>query len=484
MAEKATTERPVLAPAGAAVIAQLTAALGPGGVIPPEPRYLEEPRGRYHGHAAAVLRPTSTEAVAAAVKICAAARVAIIPYSGGTGLVGGQTFGEGPLPVLLSFERMARIRDLDLVDGVLTAEAGCALADVHAAALAAGRLFPLTLASEGSARIGGLLGTNAGGVNVLRYGMARDLCLGVEAVMADGSVMHGLSRVVKENMGYDLRHLLIGSEGTLGLITAASLRLVPNPAETATAWVAVASPETALALLAALREAMGGAISAFELIDATGLAFLTEVLPEVPQPPAMPPTIPVGWRVLVEVADGAGAEVGPRLEAALAAAIEAGVAADALVAQSAAQRDGFWRVRETIPEANRLIGAIASHDISVPPSRLGEFLADASAAIAALDPTIRINCFGHLGDGNLHFNGFPAKGRKREAYEAVRKPLTLLVHDMVHAFGGSVAAEHGVGRAKTADVLRYTDPGKLAVMRKLKAALDPNGILNPGVIFA
>ena len=480
MADDATMEASAHAPADAAVLERLTAALGPGGVVPPEPRYLEEPRGRYRGHAAAVLRPASTAEVAAAVQVCAAARVAIIPYSGGTGLVGGQTYGEGPLPVILSLERMARIRDLDLVDGVLVAEAGCVLADVHAAARAVGRLFPLTLASEGSARIGGLLGTNAGGVNVLRYGNARDLCLGVEAVMADGSVMNGLSRVVKDNMGYDLRHLLIGSEGTLGLITAASLRLMPEPAETSTAWVAVESPEAALALLGALRIAMGGAISAFELIGVAGLAFLEEAIPETPLPPAMP----TGWRVLVEVADGAGAEVGPRLEAALGTALEDGTAVDALVAQSAAQRDTFWRVRETIPEANRLIGAIASHDISVPPSRLPAFLDRAAAGIAALDPSVRINCFGHLGDGNLHYNAFPAKGRRRDEYDAIREPVTRLIHDLVHELGGSVAAEHGVGRLKTGDVVRYTDPGKLAVMRKIKAALDPDGILNPGVIFA
>ena len=239
-----------LASADAAVLERLAAALGPGGVVAPEPRYLEEPRGRFHGQAAAVLRPASTAAVAAAVAVCAAARVGIVPYSGGTGLVGGQILGEGPLPVIMSFERMAAIRDLDLVDGVLVAEAGCVLADVQAAAREVGRLFPLTLASEGSARIGGLLGTNAGGVNVLRYGNARDLCLGVEAVMADGTVVNGLSRVVKDNMGYDLRHLLIGAEGTLGLITAASLRLMPEPGETATAWVSVASPEAALGLAA------------------------------------------------------------------------------------------------------------------------------------------------------------------------------------------------------------------------------------------
>ena len=357
----------VLNAADAALLERLAAALGPGGVVPPEPRYLEEPRGRFAGRAAAVLRPDSAPAVAAAVAICAEARVGIVPYSGGTGLVGGQVAVEGPLPVVLSFERMTRVRDLDLVDGVLVAEAGCVLADVQAAALEAGRIFPLTLASEGSARVGGLLGTNAGGVNVLRYGNARDLCLGVEAVMADGAVMHGLGRVVKDNMGYDLRHLLIGSEGTLGLITAASLRLYPVLEETATAWVAVASPEAALALLDALRRRLGGTISAFELMSVQGLGFLAETLPSVPQPPAMAS----GWRVLVESADAAGAETGARLEAALAAALEAGVAEDVLVAQSEAQRAVFWGVRETIPEANRLVGAISSHDISLPPARLG-----------------------------------------------------------------------------------------------------------------
>ncbi len=313
-----------LASADAAVLERLAAALGPGGVVAPEPRYLEEPRGRFHGQAAAVLRPASTAAVAAAVAVCAAARVGIVPYSGGTGLVGGQILGEGPLAVIMSFERMAAIRDLDLVDGVLVAEAGCVLADVQAAARKVGRLFPLTLASEGSARIGGLLGTNAGGVNVLHYGNARDLCLGVEAVMADGTVVNGLSRVVKDNMGYDLRHLLIGAEGTLGLITAASLRLMPEPGETATAWVSVASPEAALDLLHLLRVGLGGAISAFELIGVQGLAFLAEVLPDVPVPPAMPGE----WRVLVEAAELAGVEIGARLEATLGAALERGLVGD------------------------------------------------------------------------------------------------------------------------------------------------------------
>ena len=291
-----------LRPADAALLERLTAALGPEAVRPPEPRYLEEPRGRYHGRAAAVLRPGTTAAVATAVRLCAEARVGIVPYAGGTGLVGGQLLEEGPLPVVLSVERLNRVRDLDLTDNLLIAEAGCILADVQAAARDAGRLFPLSLASEGSARIGGLLGTNAGGVAVLRYGNARDLCLGVEAVMADGSVLAGVGRLVKDNMGYDLRHLLIGSEGTLAIITAASLRLFPRPGEIATAWIGVPSPAVALELLRAMRDALGGTLSAFELIDVTGLDFLAATMPQVPLPPAMG----TGWRVLVEAPTASG----------------------------------------------------------------------------------------------------------------------------------------------------------------------------------
>jgi FAD/FMN-containing dehydrogenase len=363
---------------------------------------------------------------------------------------------------------------------VLVAEAGCILAEVQAAARAAGRLFPLSLASEGSARIGGLLATNAGGIGVLRYGNARDLCLGVEAVLGDGTVVEGLGRVVKDNMGYDLRHLLIGAEGTLGLITAASLRLFPQPAETATAWVAVGSPTAALELLAALREALGGAISAFELMHAQGLAFLAEELPQVPQPPA-PPT---KWLVLVEAGEAAGAAVGARLEAALGAALEVGLAEDVLIAQSEAQRAVFWGVREAIPEANRQIGAISSHDIALPPSRLPEFIERGGPLVAGFDSSLRVNCFGHLGDGNLHYNVFPPRGRPRSDYEALRVPVKEAVHELVHALGGSVGAEHGVGRLKVGDLVRFGDPGKVAAMRAIKRALDPAGILNPGAVLA
>ncbi len=468
-----------LNPATPALLAQLAAALGPDAVSAPEPRYLEEPRGRLAGHAAALLRPRSTDEVATAVRLCAGARVGIVPYAGGTGLVGGQIFGEGPLPVLMSFERMNRIRDIDLTDGVMTAEAGCILADVHAAAAQNSRLFPLSLASEGSARIGGLLGTNAGGVGVLRYGNARDLCLGVEAVMADGSVVHGLSRVVKDNLGYDLRHLLIGAEGTLGLITAASLRLYPQPEETETAWLPVASPDAALGLLHAMRGHLGATISAFELISVQGIAFLGEALPEMVLP-AMPPS---EWYVLMEASDGRDAGLGPRFEAALEAALGAGLIDDALLARSEAQRATFWAIRERIPEANRLIGSISSHDVSVPPSRLPAFIDEGLAALAAIEPSLRVNCFGHLGDGNLHYNVFPPRGRPRRDFDAIRGAVKDCVHDLVVAAGGSVAAEHGVGRIKVADLLRYGDPGKVAAMRAIKTALDPLGILNPGAVL-
>ena len=465
--------------ADAGLLDRLAAELGAGDVRPPEPRHLTELRYRRHGRAAAVVTPRSTESVARAVRLCAAARVGIVPFAGGTGLVGGHTPEEGPLPILLSVERLTRIREIDPAGGVLVAEAGAILADVHAAAREAGRLFPLSLASEGSARVGGLVGTNAGGVAVLRYGNMRDLTLGVEAVLPDGSILHGLRHVLKDNLGYDVGRLLVGSEGTLGIVTAASLRLHPIPAETAAAWAPVPSPAAALDLLSALRDRMGQALSAFELIARQGLEFLAEKLPHVAQPFADPPE----WSVLVEASDGPGAEIGPRLEAALAEALEAGLALDALIAQNEAQRRAFWTVRETIPEANRAIGAVASHDVSVPIARIPAFLAEADGALAALDPSLRVNCFGHLGDGNLHYNVFPGADRTRSDYDPIRKEVTDAVHGLVAAYGGSVAAEHGVGRIKTADLARYGDPAKVAMMRAIKTALDPLGIMNPGAVL-
>ena len=468
----------MLQPCDAAFLSALSARLPPGTLAPAEPRHLTEPRGRWQGLAGAVARPRRVEVVAAIVGACAAARVAVVPWGGGTGLVGGQLMPEGPAPLVLSLERMAAVRAVLPAENVLIAEAGATLAAVQAAAEGAGRLFPLSLASEGTATIGGNLSTNAGGTAVLRYGNARDLCLGVEAVLPDGSVWHGLKRLRKDNTGYDLRNLLIGAEGTLGVITAASLRLFPQPAQRVVALLVVPSPQAAQDLLALAESRLSGLVSAFELIARAGLEFLAEVGPEIRLPFAGTPD----WSVLVELGLPAALDPEPTMAALFEAAVAAGLVSDGVIATSAAQAKGLWALREAIPEANRRIGAVSSHDISLPLSAIPGFIAEAGARIAALGP-FRVNAFGHLGDGNLHYNVFPPKGGKRQDHEAMRETVKQLVHDMVQAQGGSVSAEHGVGRLKVVDLERYGDPVKLAAMRAVKAALDPAGILNPGAVL-
>jgi FAD/FMN-containing dehydrogenase len=417
------------------------------------------------------------EEVAVIVTACAAAQVGIVPWGGGTGLVGGQVMTDGPLPLILSLERMNHVRAVYPAENVLIAEAGCILEAVHHAAEAVDRLFPLTLASQGSCTIGGNLAANAGGVNVIRYGNARELCLGLEAVMADGTIWHGLKRLRKDNAGYDLRDLLIGSEGTLGVITAASLRLFPRPAAEGAAMLVVPDPAAALSLLALAQARLGGMISAFELISGTGLAFLSETLPQVRQPFANAPD----WMVLIDLGCPMGVDPGSALEGLYAAA--GGLVRDGVIAQSETQRAEFWTLRESLPLANRAIGAISSHDISLPLSEIPGFIDQAGPALGRIGP-FRINCFGHLGDGNLHYNLFPLKGGNRADHDPQRAAIKTCVHDLVASLGGSVAAEHGVGRLKTGDLERYTDPAKLAAMRAVKAALDPFGILNPGAVLA
>jgi FAD/FMN-containing dehydrogenase len=363
-------------------------------------------------------------------------------------------------------------------EGVLVVEAGMILADVQVEAARVGRLFPLSLASEGTARIGGNLAANAGGVNVLRYGNARDLTLGIEAVLPDGSILHGLKRLRKDNAGYDLRHLLIGSEGTLGVITAAALRMVPMPAAYGMAMLVVGGPADALRLLRLADDRLPGMISAFELIAGQGLRFLAETMPEVRLPFA---TVP-DWCVLIDLGLPTMIDPHDALAGLFSAATDVGLVTDGVIAASGAQRDDLWRVRESIPLANRKIGAVSSHDISVPLLAIAEFIPRATAELAALGEW-RINCFGHLGDGNLHFNVFPMPGRNRADHENQRDAVKMIVHDIVHDLGGSVAAEHGVGRLKVGDLERYADPAKLAVMRSIKAALDPAGIMNPGAVL-
>ena len=441
-------------------------------------KYLQEPRGRFAGVAGLLLVPSTVEDVSTIVRACNVARVGIVPYGGGTGLVGGQVMPDGPKPVILSLERMRSVRGIWPDENVMTVDAGMILQDVQAAAEAEARLFPLSLAAQGSCQIGGNLATNAGGVNVLRYGNARALCLGLEAVLPSGEIWHGLKRLRKDNTGYDLRDLLIGAEGTLGVITGASLRLFARPAHEATALMVVGSPADALALLALANAHCGETVSAFELINGMGLQFLAATMPDVRLPFADIPE----WMVLIDLGVSRGQDADAMLEALFLDAHQQGLVSDGLVAQNATQRAAFWAVRESIPEANKRIGSIASHDVSVPLSVIPEFIVRGGAALAKL-ADFRINCFGHLGDGNLHYNMFPVAGKTRDEYGHLRDQITQVVHDLVAEFDGSFSAEHGVGRMKVGDLARYADPTKLSMMRSIKAALDPVGIMNPGVLF-
>lgn len=447
-------------------------------VKPADRSYLEEPRSMYNGTSRQVALPTSTDEVSKVVRICAEARVGIVPYGGGTGLVAGQVATDGPAPLVLSLERMTAIREIFPAEYTIVAEAGATIGDIQAAADETGRLFPLSYSSQGTAQLGGALSVNSGGLNVLRYGMARDLCLGIEAVLPDGNVLHALKRLRKDNTGYDLRHLLIGSEGTLGVITAATLRLLPRPAETATAFLVVPSPRAALSLLAICQEQAGELISAFELISAEALAFLAETQPDLRQPFDVAPE----WAVLTELGMGPGGDPEGQLGTIFERAAESGLVLDGRVAQGERQRADFWALREAIPHANRRIGAIASHDISLPLSEIPGFIEECGERVRKMLPC-RISAFGHLGDGNLHYNIFPPEGETRDAYLDKASDVTRLVYDMVAACGGSFSAEHGVGRAKSGELERYADPAKLAAMRSIKAALDPHGIMNPGAVI-
>ena len=443
-------------------------------------KYLTEPRGRYHGSAGLLVAPDSTEQVSQIMKSASQARVAVVPYGGGTGLVGGQVLPNveagAPAPLILSLGRMRKVRACYPEENVLVVEAGAILVEVHAAAARINRLFPLSLASEGTAQIGGLLATNAGGVNVLRYGMARDQVLGIEAVMADGQIFNGLKRLRKDNTGYDLRHLLIGSEGTLGIITAASLKLVPRPSAEGTALLAVQSPRAALELLSRTKEIMGEGISAFEIISAQGLQFLSEIFPQLRQPWPEPPR----WSVLLQLGLSGGIEPEQAFETLFERASD--LILDGVIAQSQQQANDLWSLRETIPVANKAIGAICSSDISLPLSELPGFIDAAGLRIAEFG-ALRINCFGHLGDGNLHYNIFPPAGTNVVDYADIRGDLQQAVHRLTHELGGSVSAEHGIGRLKVNDIEVFGDPVKLHLMRQIKDTLDPQAILNPGAVL-
>lgn len=444
-----------------------------------EPRYLEEARGRFEGSGGVLALPRNVDEVSIIMRACNDAGVPVVPYGGGTGLVGGQVMPGSAQPLILSLERMSAIRSVNSASNVIVAEAGCVLANVQAAADANDRLFPLSLAAQGTARIGGNLSTNAGGLNVLRYGNARDLCLGLEVVLPNGDIWHGLSELRKDNTGYDLRNLMIGAEGTLGVITAASLKLFSKPVAHETAFFVVPDPEAAIGLLALAKEHLGEAVSAFELIHSRSLEFLAEGFPDLRQPFDAPPE----WSVLIEVGLSKTLVGHDVLETLFGDALEAGLVTDGVVASSEGQRQAFWALRETIPAANKAVGSISSHDVSIPIERIPAFIEQGSQAVAEFEG-LRVNCFGHLGDGNLHFNVFPPAGENKLKYSHLQNEVKVVVHNLVHEYGGSFSAEHGVGRLKVDDLARYGDPVKLELMRRIKDTFDPKGIMNPGVIFA
>jgi FAD/FMN-containing dehydrogenase len=462
------------------LIARLEAVVGPKGLLLEAEAmapHLHDRRERYRAHARAVVKPAGTEEVAEVVRICAAARVPMVPQGGNTGLVGGGIPNEDGRAVVLSLARMNRIRELDPVNDTMTVEAGCILQNLQAAAAEADRLFPLSLGAEGSCMIGGNLSTNAGGIQVLRYGNARELTLGLEVVLPDGRVWDGLRALRKDNTGYDLKQLFIGAEGTLGVITAAVLRLYPRPRASATAFIAVPEVAAAVALLGALRAGCGEAVTSFELIPRLGLDFALRHVPGITDPLAARHD----WYVLAELwASAENARLGETLEAVLAEALEAGLVVDAALATSEAQAQAFWRIREGLVEAQKFEGGSIKHDIAVPISGIAEFVDRASEAAEALVPGIRPLVFGHIGDGNIHLNLTQPEGADTEDFLARWDQLRRAVYDVVVDLNGSISAEHGIGRLNLAANLRTKSEVEIDLMRKLKRALDPAGVMNPG----
>ncbi len=444
-------------------------------------RYFDDPRGRFTGQGSLVLLPDSTAQVAKIVRFCGDRQIGLIPYGGGTGVVAGQLSPECRNAVILSLERMNRIREIRADDYAMVAEAGCILADVHEAAEAQGFVFPLSMASRGSCTIGGNLATNAGGIQVVRHGNARDLCLGIEAVLASGEIISDLSPLRKNNTGYDLRHLLIGSEGTLGIITAATLVLKPMDATTITALCALGSPADALRVYQALRREVGEAISGLELLSDFGIGLVTSHFAALHNPFAQPSP----WYLLLELS---GAEdLRARTETALTALLEADLLRDVVLASSGAQRQALWDLRENTPEANRLTGAICNSDTSVPISAVDAFIAASHAEIRKQHPELRINSYGHIGDGNIHHNVFPPEGTAKADFVAshpgIITAVRMAINEVTDRFDGSISAEHGIGRLKTEDFLRFANPAKVTTMRRIKSALDPDDILNPGALL-
>jgi FAD/FMN-containing dehydrogenase len=440
---------------------------------------LVDHRKLYQGHALAVLLPRDVEAVARVITWCNQQRIGVVPQGGNTGYCGGATPDESGDQLVLSLRRLNRIRAIDADNFSMTVEAGCVLANVQRAADDVERFFPLSLGSEGSCQIGGNLATNAGGLNVVRYGMTRDLVLGIEAVLPDGQILSNLKSLRKDNTGYNLKSLLIGSEGTLGVITAATLKLWPRMRASATAFIAISKPEDAISLLGRLRACAGESLSSFELIPRIAVELTTRYIEGVNDPFAQV----YSWYLLCELTSAADETLQDHLQQTLTEAAEHGELLDAALATNERVRAAFWRLRETVPEAQRHFGPSLKHDVSVPVASLPRFIREASAWVREHVPDGVLVCYGHVGDGNLHFNVNRAQGVESAPFLAREPQIKRAIHDLVARYDGSFSAEHGIGRLKREELQRYSSPAALSAMRAIKQALDPNGIMNPGKLI-
>jgi FAD/FMN-containing dehydrogenase len=466
------------------VLASLAAIVGSGNVLADDADkapYLTDWRGRYHGEAVAIVRPGSTSEAAAVVKLAADHGLCIVPQGGNTGLCGGATPMTGPRPaIVIRLDRMNRIRHVSPLGDSVSVDAGCVLAAVQEAASAADRLFPLSLGAEGSCRIGGNIGTNAGGVTALRYGTMRDLVLGLEVVLADGQVLDMMTALRKDSAGYDLRHLFIGSEGTLGLVTGAVLKLFPKPRQRATAFLKLATITDVLSLLALARSRAGERIGAFEVLNRSQMEVIREFKPEV----RMPFADDAEWQVLLELADVSETPaVNSALEALLAESMETGLVSDALIAASDSQSEAFWRVRHSVSEASRAAGHVVSHDSVVPLADQGRFVTAVEAGIAAIRPDARIAIHGHIGDGNLHMLAIIPPVADKAELARQSDSISAIVDEVTMELRGSISAEHGIGCANIARLARTTPPLEIALMQRMKQALDPGNLFNPGKLF-
>lgn len=446
-------------------------------------QYLEDWRGRYTGTALAVARPASTEELAQVVRLCAEHRVPVVPQGGNTGLCGGATPDNSGTALVLSLERLNKIRSVDTDNDTMVVEAGCILQNVQQAARDHQRLFPLSLAAEGSCTIGGNLATNAGGTQVLRYGNARDLTLGLEVVTAQGEILHGLLGLRKDNTGYDLRNLFIGSEGTLGIITAATIKLYPQPVAACTALLALDTIEDAVQVLALARQGLAASLTGFELIAGNCLQAVLHCYPDQ-RMPFQGPAEKSAWYALLELSDSESLEhARERFESVIGEALERGLVQDAVIAETIAQSKALWHLRESIPLAEKAYGKSIKHDVSIPVSVMSQFVHETDKALQEAFPGLENVTFGHLGDGNLHYN--VARGTAFTEEELLKRQdeIYALVHDSVHRFHGSISAEHGVGQLKRQLLPRYKDPVSLNLMKQIKLALDPLGIMNPGKVL-